>query len=439
MIRLPGSTDTAGSSQGWSRRSVLQVLVAVFLIAVAARIATAQYLDVELRYAYDESGYLTFDGQRGDEREYEGRGWNLVSGRTFWALPNGDGNAPPGYALLIAIVYSVAGRDLSALLWVNALIGGATAVLTYVLGRRLLSENAGLLAAAWIAIDPILLFWSAHVAAEAVTTAFAVWLLVAAGRSADRGWRVSDALVFGILAAGAILVRNQLAAVVGAVLVWALIGAWKTARIWKYVVVSSATCTALVVLVTAVGIARRPAGTVSQFEQLFQQDWLLGGGFADLSLEKAAQAAGRSLTEAEAAEILEESKDILRDTPAWKVMLSNWSQRLLVLWRLTPGAGGDLERLVYGATTALLYSLSALGVVLWLRRNAAKRPFLTADGTLLILTCLAVTALHMLLIAKARYRVPLHPLLAVWAAYASVLTIRRLLVWSPQRASQEAS
>ncbi len=194
----------------------------MFLIGLGVRLAVASYLNAVDSYTFDQTGYLEFNEARGDDREYEGRGWNFVSGGNFWALPSGDGNGPPGYAILIGLVYAVAGRELSVLLWMNAALGGATAALTYVLGRKVADHRVGLLAGLFVSVDPLLLYWSTRIMAETLTVFLAIALLVAAAHMSESTRHVRSAMLYGLLAAAAILVRNQLIAVVGATGVWLL-------------------------------------------------------------------------------------------------------------------------------------------------------------------------------------------------------------------------
>ena len=127
-------------------KAPISALLLLAILAVSVRVASIYFLHIPARYSIDASGYLTFDGAQPDDREYEGRAWNLVSGGNFWSLPNGDGNAPPGYPLVIAGLYAVFGRRLVIVLALNAVLGGLAAIGTYLLSRRLMEHRAALLA-----------------------------------------------------------------------------------------------------------------------------------------------------------------------------------------------------------------------------------------------------------------------------------------------------
>jgi 4-amino-4-deoxy-L-arabinose transferase-like glycosyltransferase len=408
--------EPAHVSSATARRAQRAVLLLLFALGMGVRLTAVTYLNVEDRYTYDPAGYLEFEGLHGDDREYEGRAWNLVSGGNFWSLPNGDGNAPPGYAFLIALTYAIAGRDLSILFWLNAGLGGGTAVLTYLLGRRLAGHHVGSLAGVFVSVDPLLVYWSTRILPDTLTVFLAMTLLVGATQMTDPGVRVRTTVLYGLLMAAAILVRNQLIAVVGAAGLWLLTTGWRVRARRHGLAYSAAVCCAIVFVVTGFGMTKRPAGTISQVEQVFDRSWLSTHSHVDLALERAAYKQGRVLTPEERRSLTAEASRYVRETPAWKVLLWNWTERIQVFWRMNPGAGGVWEKAVYLGSTALLFSLSLAGLLATVvSTKKPPRDAVMLNG-LLILTCLAVMFLHLLIIAKPRYRLPLHPILWIWAS-----------------------
>ena len=134
------------------------LLALIFLLGFVVRLLALDYFDVRDMYEDHSTGYLVVNGEHADEREYEGRAWNLIEGKNFWALPNGDGSAPPGYPFFIAMLYSATGRDFLVPLVANALFGGVLSLAVYFLARQSLSDGQALLAAAGVAIDLIWFF-----------------------------------------------------------------------------------------------------------------------------------------------------------------------------------------------------------------------------------------------------------------------------------------
>jgi 4-amino-4-deoxy-L-arabinose transferase-like glycosyltransferase len=85
----------------------------------------------------------------GDDRSYDAIAMRLVVKHQYvnnWY--------PPGYPLLLALVYALFGHSLIAARMIQAVLGAMTCVVTYFLARRLFGERAGLLAASLLAIYP---------------------------------------------------------------------------------------------------------------------------------------------------------------------------------------------------------------------------------------------------------------------------------------------
>ena len=110
---------------------------------------------------------------------------------------------PPGYPTLIAAVYALLGPHLVALRIVEALIGTASVVLVGGLGARAFGPVAGLIAAAVMAVHPVMAFLPSTQYSEN-TVVFAVILAMGAVFAAWRHggwwrWALAGAL-FGIAA-----------------------------------------------------------------------------------------------------------------------------------------------------------------------------------------------------------------------------------------------
>lgn len=116
---------------------------------------------------------------------------------------------PPGYPLFLLAVRSIGDSDFVAVQVAQALLGGLSAGLLYLLGRWLLGERVGLWAAFLGAIHPASVQYSAQLYAEnlyiPLFLAFA-WLLCRAVSRASR----RDGLFSGLFFAAGLLTRGTL-------------------------------------------------------------------------------------------------------------------------------------------------------------------------------------------------------------------------------------
>lgn len=96
----------------------------------------------------------------GDEPEYAAEGRLFAAGHAFWGVvPTGHPHPSiwkaPGYGTFVGIVYSAVGDGRIGLGIVQAVIGLATIVLAWALGRRLFGRGVGIAAAAVTAVYPL--------------------------------------------------------------------------------------------------------------------------------------------------------------------------------------------------------------------------------------------------------------------------------------------
>ncbi len=163
---------------------------------------------------------------------------------------------------------------------------------------------------------------------------------------------------------------------------------------------------------------------MNQIDQLFDGDWLSARSYVDLTLERAVYER-QGLTMQERQSITDQAVQYVIETPAWKVVIWNWIERIRVFWRMMPGTGSTLDRTVYFGSSALLFALSLLGLLEMWTSMPRQRAVQGLNG-LLLLTCVSVVVLHVLLISKSRYRLPLHPILWIWASSFLVAIAQRI-------------
>src|SRR5205814_1044836 len=90
----------------------------------------------------------------------------------------------PGYPVFVAIAYAASGSSAKAVYVLQALLGGGTVFLVYLLGTRI-NKKVGLIAAALAAVDPISVGFSASFLSETPFTFFLVLCLWFALRIAE--------------------------------------------------------------------------------------------------------------------------------------------------------------------------------------------------------------------------------------------------------------
>jgi 4-amino-4-deoxy-L-arabinose transferase-like glycosyltransferase len=124
----------------------------IFLLAVLARVAGQVLLG-----AYPSPRVF----------EYEEIATNLINARGYtYAAPDGGiyvaSQSSPLYIVLTAGVYLVTGHSQPAMLVLQAVLGGLTAVLVAWAGQRAFSHAAGAIAGVLVAIDPALVVYAAQ-------------------------------------------------------------------------------------------------------------------------------------------------------------------------------------------------------------------------------------------------------------------------------------
>lgn len=142
-----------------------------------------------------------------DPRYYHDWGVRIASGEWLGAEVF---EMSPLYPYLLALYFLVAGHDLTLLHLLQLLVGTATAVLTYLLGRRLFGRAAGLVAGLAAALYGPFLFYEAQVMKEFLTPFFSVSMLLLLYRGLDeRPRRHVYLLLSGCCIGLAALVRDN--------------------------------------------------------------------------------------------------------------------------------------------------------------------------------------------------------------------------------------
>ncbi len=104
---------------------------------------------------------------------------------------------PAGVALLIRVSTALGGSTPFGIRWLNGLTGVACVVLTWLVGERLLSRRAGLLAAAAVAVGAPFLITSRFVYTNALTLLLMLLNILAFWRMVREDAGMADGLAFG--------------------------------------------------------------------------------------------------------------------------------------------------------------------------------------------------------------------------------------------------
>ena len=219
-----------------SKPRVLALLM-IILLAVSLRVAWIAYVNPDPQ-----------DGRLDDTAFYDHAGRALADGKGyvhFYGLPTAQW--PPAYPFLLAGIYKTVGHNIIVPKVVNALAGGLTCLLIYLIATRVFDRRVGLVAAVLFAVFPGQLFWSTLLMTESLTPAllclilllFMMWVVEQRGA----GWLRYGTL--GALFGVAVLARGE-----GPVLMLAALVVWRlVAPSWRQYAREASVVTATAVLV----------------------------------------------------------------------------------------------------------------------------------------------------------------------------------------------
>lgn len=263
-------TATQLNPRAWLARPELWLAV-ILIVAAALRISwvvtaarTPQGLhDPTLYHLYarqiaEGRGYHQLT--REQLRELNPQGYQQAVARNA-VLPNGEPTAyyPVGYPATLGALYFVLTHTPipDNLVMLNAsfnvFLSVATVALAYVVGRRLFNPWVGLLAAAWLAIFPNLIY---HTATFLTETLFMFLVMAALAVLLWRPWRAADAgdhrigagrlVAFGLVLGASILVRPVSAPFLPALALVLLVYGFGWPRALRYAVIALAATAAVI-------------------------------------------------------------------------------------------------------------------------------------------------------------------------------------------------
>lgn len=220
--------------------------VSVFVLALVLRLALVGYVNPDPRDGrFDDSVWYDFAARSiaaGKGYVWDPTVWKLADGTPFYGDDTETGPSalwPPGYPAFLAAVYKLTGGSLLAGKVANAVLGAATALLAFLIARRLFNDVAGAVAGVAVAFLPSHALFTALTMSEVFFT-FLLTLLAylvlrwAFGERPPRPWQVG---VLGFITGVAALTRGELAAFPAVLfpLFLARWGSWRRAAGWTAV------------------------------------------------------------------------------------------------------------------------------------------------------------------------------------------------------------
>jgi hypothetical protein len=205
-----------GGVEGWLARRWRMALAGLFALSLLAHVPGILTVARHPDRAFTSS----------DSRQYERLACNLPACGCFSQSEEPpyqpEVRRTPGYPIFVAAIYALAGRSPLAVVLVQSLVAGLTAVLTASLGRRLWDGQHGLLGGALFALAPASLLMSVAILTETLFTLLVllvVWLLVPVNEDVASGFSPTSASLTSVSISGLCLGLAILTRPVGVVLI----------------------------------------------------------------------------------------------------------------------------------------------------------------------------------------------------------------------------
>jgi 4-amino-4-deoxy-L-arabinose transferase-like glycosyltransferase len=374
-----------------------RLIAAILLLAVLLRIAVAT---VHPFWFPDSADYDALGRAVAHALPYQVNG--LVATRM------------PGYPLFLGAIYAIVGPSVLTILILQALMGGASTWLVYLLGQRI-SQPVALLAALLAAIDPLSIGFSAALLSE---TAFTLLLLTALWLVAK--WRDTGlfmwCMLFALAWGAAVYMRASALWCMVPLVLWCVMTPRGQSKIGQRILSAILACT--IVLLSLLPWQLR---NYSLFHESFGRLTTLEG----ISLYEAVYPGADGSpkqdllpTPPDMLTLNESQRNNEYSHRAWHYIFSDPAriarlalQKIARTWSPAFNAAGFQNPAIQLAMLLWhipLFLLALLGL--------ARNTFPTSLKILLLLPILYFTTLHALFLGSVRYRVPLMPLLCLFAA-----------------------
>ena len=426
-------------------RQYLLWLGAILLLALVLRLAW-------IAYAHPNPN----DGRFDDTLFYDHAAQSLAAGKGYLGFFNAQtAGWPPGYPLLLAGIYKVAGHDFLAPRLLNVFAGVATCLLIYLVGARVFDRRTGLIAAFLLAVFPSHIYRTTLLMTEVLTAAVVTLLAFLLLRWVMREGGPSrlQAVALGVLFGAFALMRGEaLAFVPVALIVWKLaVPSWRrfaggaalmlatmVLAVAPWTVRNAITMDAFIPVASGLGHTflaghqNDPYAPYSVFPEakITEQYSYLPYPEREIKVEREALRQGIDFAKShpgyEARLVFEKLYNMYKvDDDALPWIGGGWIDASKAPWlqgswvqsldkvgtpvvTIPPAAERNWKDLANGYYFAILL-LALVGVPLSFAVRDKKK-------LLLVMLVAAWTALHLVFIPGSRYHAPLLPLFALWAA-----------------------
>ena len=157
----------------WLATPEARWIIAIFALAFIVRLAFVGFLHPNPRDGrYDDSVFYDSAARHlaaGDGYVYDPTVWRAPNGSPIYpdqTKPTNTALWPPGYPVTLAVVYKITGNSLWSARLLNLLLASATAVLVFLIARKLFSLPVAATAGTALALFPSHIFFSAILLSE---------------------------------------------------------------------------------------------------------------------------------------------------------------------------------------------------------------------------------------------------------------------------------
>lgn len=418
-------------------------LAIILLMALVLRLGIAWWIGASPPQIFDEQSYNEIAGSLATSGRFADQTGRLTSLR------------PPLHPALLAAVYWVWGEHhyLAARL-VQALVGALTVLPLYSLAQGMFSRRVALLAVALFAVEPSLMGYTGLLLSETLFTFLLVLSCLLMQRLLQDG-RFHWAFLFGVATGLAALTRSLMLPMVPVFclfLYWAL-HSWR----WPRRLALSATVVVGCLVVVGPWIVRntRLEGTLTTIDAIGGRNLMMGNyeytpltrSWDTISILAGTEKSWEVLLiqqHPEFGRLSQGARDKLAMRHGLKFILAHpgltlkrscvkffdfWQLERTLLGGMKMGWWGNFSRPALIAAAVLMSAANAGVILAGILGLFLSRPNDLRMHVFIILLILLTAAVHTLIFAHSRYRLPLMPLLLIYSASLPFFWKTRSLRW----------
>jgi 4-amino-4-deoxy-L-arabinose transferase-like glycosyltransferase len=399
-------------------------ICAILALAFGLRLGFALWLGNERIYQPDEAVYVNLAK-------------NLCAFGVFGVGAEPGADRPPGLSLLLAGLFQLTGISILAARILSCIISTASLWVLFRYGDAVFGRPVGLWAACFGAIYPFFIYWSGMLMTETLTIFLVLCALHQTQKSFQGGdARSSQALLGGLLWGGAILTRTQNILLPLALASWVL---WN--RRTRANLRAAAIFLAAALFFPGAWALRNQrylgvltldahAGWTMAIRTLFHEEDNIDTGVAAAALEKTTiykEAMALPASRRDRA-LFKASFEFIAANPGRYLL--NSAHNFRELWRFYPRLDKTVgEKSPYLGGKVLVFAVISLMTEPWLIALALfgayaawKRGLPIAPACFFVIL---TTIVHTFVIAQMRYRIPMMPLVILFACYGMSRLLKR--------------